>query len=86
MQTGQRIGTSIGIAVITAVFFGTLHHASWAVALSSGFVMIALVLALALVFAYKDFYQRQRLWPVRNYGRQAPPLKGITRRSEYAER
>lgn len=60
MQTGQRIGTSIGIAVITAVFFGTLHHASWAVALSSGFVMIALVLALALVFAYKDFYQRQK--------------------------
>src|SRR5699024_5788716 len=29
MQTGQRIGTSIGIAVVTAVVFTALPHTSW---------------------------------------------------------
>lgn len=60
MQTGQRIGTSIGIAVITAVVFGTLHHGSWAMALCTGFAVIALVLTLALIVAYKDYHQRKK--------------------------
>lgn len=66
MQTGQRIGTSIGIAMITAVVFGTLHHGSWALAISLGFTMIALVLSLALALAYKDYHQR--------LGGRKPPL------------
>ncbi|MFY9178829.1 MAG: MFS transporter [Venatoribacter sp.] len=61
MQTGQRIGTSIGIAVITAVVFGTLHHASWAVAACAGFGVIAAVMAISLIFAYRDLHHRKRV-------------------------
>ncbi|MFP7674608.1 MFS transporter [Marivita sp. S0852] len=58
MQTGQRIGTAVGIAVITAAVFVTLSATSWAVAVSVGFGLIAVVVALALWIAVKD--QRQR--------------------------
>lgn len=59
MQTGQRIGTSIGIAAITAVVFYVLRDHSWAVAISVGFGLIALVLLLSLGIAYIDFYKRK---------------------------
>lgn len=59
MQTGQRIGTSIGIAVITAVVFGSLQHTSWPMAVGFGFAVIVFILFLSLVVAIKDFYQRQ---------------------------
>lgn len=59
MQTGQRIGTSIGIAVITAAVFATLDASSWAVAVPVGFGLIALVVLLALGVALKD--QRDRV-------------------------
>lgn len=59
MQTGQRIGTSIGIAVITAIVFSTLKVSSWAVATITGFCAIILVTLVALAFAFKD--QRDRL-------------------------
>ena len=58
MQTGQRIGTSVGIAVITAVVFHTLHHGSWAWAVMAGFASILLVLVLALALAIKDYHRR----------------------------
>ncbi|MFD4365886.1 MFS transporter [Rhodococcus sp. NPDC058521] len=58
MQTGQRIGTSIGIAVITAAAFATLESSSWAVAMPAGFGLIAIVIAIALGVALKD--QRDR--------------------------
>jgi EmrB/QacA subfamily drug resistance transporter len=54
LQTGQRIGTAVGIAVVGAVFFNRLSASgSWSVALRTallvtiGFVLIALVAALA---------------------------------------
>lgn len=59
MQTGQRIGTSIGIAMITAVVFGTLQHSSWEVAVAAGFAVIAGILLLALAVAVKDLRSRQ---------------------------
>ncbi len=59
MQTGQRIGTSVGIAVITAIVFGMLKVSTWAVATITGFAVIALVTSVALGFAFKD--QRDRL-------------------------
>lgn len=59
MQTGQRIGTSVGIAVITAVVFFLLNHYSWAIAVSAGFGLVAIILGLSLVIAYKDFYRRR---------------------------
>lgn len=58
MQTGQRIGTSVGIAVITAVLFGALQHTSWSTAVSLGFAVISLVLLVSLVFAIKDHLRR----------------------------
>jgi len=60
MQTGQRIGTSVGIAMITAAVFATLSAASWPVAVALGFALISVVLLLALVVAFKDQRDRQR--------------------------
>lgn len=60
MQTGQRIGTAIGIAVITAASFAALNTtSSWAIAVISGFGVIALVVLLALIVAVKDLYNRR---------------------------
>lgn len=43
MQTGQRIGTSIGIAIIPAVSFTVLARSDWAQAITAGFGMIGVV-------------------------------------------
>lgn len=54
MQTGQRIGTSVGIAVITALVFGLLQQSSWHTAISLGFAAIMLTLSLALWMSIHD--------------------------------
>ncbi|MBQ0831968.1 MFS transporter [Marinobacter sp.] len=54
MQTGQRIGTSVGIAMITAAVFALLNVTSWSVAAASGFGLIGLIISAALVVAIKD--------------------------------
>jgi EmrB/QacA subfamily drug resistance transporter len=59
LQTGQRIGTAVGIAAVGAVFFAQLadNGGSWGLALRTallvtlGFVVIALAAALADVLA-----------------------------------
>lgn len=70
MQTGQRIGTSVGIAAITALTFATLAVTNWSVAYMVGFTGISLVVVVALVIAYADRRQRQQqlraLTPVLN--------------------
>jgi hypothetical protein len=58
MQTGQRIGTSVGIAMITAVVFAVNAHSSWHTAVSLGFMTIMLVILLALFMAFKDLRER----------------------------
>ncbi|MCI2809867.1 MFS transporter [Eoetvoesiella caeni] len=59
MQTGQRIGTSIGIAVITAATFASLDaSSSWAIAVMVGFGVVILVVFLTLLVAIKDLYDR----------------------------
>lgn len=58
MQTGQRIGTSVGIAVITAAVFATLDAGSWAVAMTVGLGLVAVVVLCALGVAVMD--QRDR--------------------------
>ena len=63
MQTGQRIGTSVGIAMITAVVFLTLDLASWPVAMIAGFGVIAAVVLIALRVAIKDQRHRRRQGP-----------------------
>jgi len=58
MQTGQRIGTAVGIAMITAAVFASLAMWSWSIAVVIGFSLIALVVLAALGVAFKD--QRDR--------------------------
>nr|HMM83262.1 MFS transporter [Terrimesophilobacter sp.] len=60
MQTGQRIGTSVGIAVITALAFGVLGASNWSVAFNVGFVAIIVIVTLALAVAYADLRNRAK--------------------------
>jgi hypothetical protein len=63
MQTVQRIGTSMGIAIITAIAFSVLRGGGWAAAFMFGFAAIALVVVLALAVAHLDLHQRRgRSW------------------------
>lgn len=59
VQTGQRIGTSVGIALITALVFGLLPHTSWPTAISIGFLAIISIILLALYIAVYDLKQRR---------------------------
>ena len=61
MQTGQRIGTSVGIAVITAIVFAVRPHSSWSIAVSAGLLAVTLVILSALVMAIKDLRDRRAL-------------------------
>ncbi len=61
MQTGQRIGTSVGIAVITAIVFAVLPHSSWSIAVSVGLLAVTLVILSALAMAIKDLRDRRGL-------------------------
>jgi formate hydrogenlyase subunit 4 len=61
MQTGQRIGTSVGIAVITAVVFGFLPTTSWSVAVTIGFSLIAVIVLLAVGVGIKDLRDRAKV-------------------------
>ncbi|HLS52019.1 MAG TPA: MFS transporter, partial [Burkholderiaceae bacterium] len=60
MQTGQRIGTSVGLAIVTAAVFACLQFWSWSVSVVVGFVLIASVVVLALLVAFKDLRDRRR--------------------------
>ncbi len=60
MQTGQRIGTSVGIAVITALAFKVLSSNGWSWAFISGFAAIMVVVVLTLFVAYRDLQLRRR--------------------------
>lgn len=60
MQTGQRIGTAVGIAVITAAVFSSLAMWSWAIAVVIGFSLIAVVILVALAVAFKDQRDREK--------------------------
>ena len=62
MQTGQRIGTSIGIAIITAATFASLGiSSSWSTAVMVGFGVIFLVVLLTLGVAIKDLHDRNKM-------------------------
>ncbi|MGY0619430.1 MFS transporter [Lysobacter sp. A378] len=66
MQTGQRIGTSVGIAMITAAVFASLARWSWSIAVVIGFGLIGLVVLVALGMAFKDQRDRDRNLTDRN--------------------
>lgn len=59
LQTGQRIGTAVGFAVITEATFSTLTHTTWSIAVSVGFGLIALMVLVALMVTIKDTRTRR---------------------------
>lgn len=63
MQTGQRIGTSVGITVISTIAFFVLARSDWAQAATVGFVAIAVVVCLALAVAIRDLRIRRQSDP-----------------------
>ncbi|MEU2065122.1 MFS transporter [Streptomyces sp. NPDC013455] len=60
LQTGQRVGSAAGIAVVGSVYFAHLaNHGSAATALQLGLVTIAGIILIALVLAVADLRERQ---------------------------
>lgn len=65
MQTGQRIGTSVGLAVITAVAFLVLGSNDqsagdrWPLAFTAGMVMIMVSVTLSLLIGLRDVRSRK---------------------------
>lgn len=54
MQTGQRVGTSVGTALITSTLFGVAAAWSWNWAFVAAFGLIMLMVSIALVVAIVD--------------------------------
>ncbi|MBD8063705.1 MFS transporter [Oceanitalea stevensii] len=54
LQTGQRIGTAMGLGVITAVAFAVLDGNGWPLAVTAGFATTAALLLVTLVVAVVD--------------------------------
>lgn len=59
MQTGQRIGTSVGIAIITAIVFMLEPNTSWFTAVVVGFGAILFIIFLSFLIAIKDHRERR---------------------------
>ena len=57
-QTSQRIGTAVGIAMITAIFFAALRHGTWNAAMNLALASIAVIVVITLFVALAD--QRRR--------------------------
>ncbi|MDO5667996.1 MAG: MFS transporter [Alcaligenaceae bacterium] len=55
VQTGQRIGTSIGIAVITALVFTLQPLYSWMTAMVAGYLGVFIIISLSLLLSLKDW-------------------------------
>lgn len=60
MQTGQRVGTAVGIAMITAVAYGVIADQGWSVGIAAGLGVVVLVVLVALAVALRDMRHRAR--------------------------
>src|SRR5699024_3673668 len=59
MQTGQRIGTSVGIALITALAFAVLARRDWTRPFPTGVAGVVTIILRPLGVAYDDLSQRK---------------------------
>ncbi len=59
LQTGQRVGASVGIALITGLTFAVLARSDWTTAFIVGFGGVMIMLMFALAIAYKDLRRRR---------------------------
>ncbi|WP_413450865.1 MFS transporter [Georgenia phoenicis] len=60
LQTGQRIGTAMGLGIITAVAFAVLDGGGWPLAVTAGFATTAGLLLVTLVIAVVDVRGERR--------------------------
>lgn len=58
LQTGQRIGSAIGLGVITAIAFAVRSNFGWTAAIIVSFIVIVVAMALCLAVALRDIAQR----------------------------
>ena len=56
LQTGQRVGTAVGIAGITAVFFGFMPLLGWDSGFMIAFGVIGAIITIALIVAIVDHF------------------------------
>ncbi|MEV7648646.1 MFS transporter [Arthrobacter sp. NPDC089319] len=61
LQTSQRIGTAVGIAVITAVAFSVQAQAGWTAAITAGLCVTAVSVVATLVIAVSDARRGSRV-------------------------
>ena len=54
LQTGERIGTSIGIAAITGLTFRVSHTSGWDAAAQAGLLAVVAAIAVAAAVAAYD--------------------------------
>lgn len=57
LQTGQRMGTAMGLAVVTSVFFAVQAGWGWTAAFSAAFSVIAVVVTASAVVGIVDWRQ-----------------------------
>ena len=64
LQTGERIGASIGIAVITGLTFRVSHSSGWETAAQAGLLAVVATIAVAAGVAVIDLRlaRRRRRW------------------------
>ena len=58
VQTGQRVGTSVGIAMITAVAYAVIASHGWAVGTATGLAVVVAVVLVSLAVALRDMRHR----------------------------
>lgn len=54
LQTSQRIGTAMGLAIVTGIAFAVLARSDWTAAFSVGFAATSVVVLLGLAVALID--------------------------------
>jgi EmrB/QacA subfamily drug resistance transporter len=79
LQTGQRVGSAVGISAVGAVFFGSLasSRGDWASSISSGLVVTVGLVVLALLVGVADLVsdritRRRRATAASTAGEQEP--------------
>jgi MFS family permease len=60
VQTGQRLGTAIGIAMVTSITFAVVASAGWNVAVAVGFAVVIVVVLAAMAVGAADLGSNRR--------------------------
>lgn len=69
ISTSQRVGASVGIAVVTGATFAGLAHGGWAVAILAGYGLIVVLMAAGTALGVVDWRQSRTTARMRSAGR-----------------